>query len=82
MDVYEFQDIRTKIRPRLLRRDKNKDCIKKVPYIDITDENLLVVFYVELGVVNNIDIGFYISNKHLRMWNITRQQLIKEVVMR
>ena len=81
MDVYEFEDIKSKIRPRLLKKDSHCVHIKKVPYIDTTGESILVVFYVELGKVNNIDIGFYISNKHLKMWNVTIQELLDEIVV-
>lgn len=81
MDVYEFEDIRAKIRPRLINKDSCQVQIKKVPYIGTISENLLVVFYVELGKVNNINIGFYITNKHLKMWNVTMQELLDEVVI-
>ena len=81
MDVYEFEDIRASIRPRLIKRDSCQVQIKKVPYIGTVSEKLLVVFYVELGRVNNMDIGFYISNKHLKMWNISMQELLDSVVI-
>lgn len=81
MDVYDFEDIKTKIRPVLLRRDESLRSVKKVPYIDIIQHNLLLVFYVELGKVNNISLGFCVSNKHLQMWNITIDELIEATLL-
>ena len=81
MDVYDFEYIKKKIRPLLLRRDESLRSVKKVPYIDITQHNLVLVFYVELGKVNNINLGFCVSNKHLQTWNISVDELIDATLM-
>ena len=81
MDVYDFQDIKARVRLRLIKADSSMVQIKKVPYMNIEHKNLRLVFYVELGRVQNVDIGFYISNKHLKMWNISIEQLLECVVV-
>ena len=79
MKVYEFEDIKKRIRPRLLKRDQNLRHLKNAPYIDIKRRNLILVFYVDLGIINGINMGFCISNEHIRDWHITIKELIDAV---
>ena len=52
---YEFDDIKTRIKAKLLRRDDNLNIMDVAPFIDAAEDNLLIVFYVDLGYVNNIE---------------------------
>lgn len=74
---YEFDDIKTRIRMKLLKRDVNPNIMKTAPFIDAIDDNLLIAFYVDLGNVNGVNIGFYINNEHLRLWHISKTEVIE-----
>ena len=74
---YEFNDIKTRIKAKLLRRDDNLNIMDVAPFIDAAEDNLLIVFYVDLGYVNKVNIGFYINNEHLRIWRISKNDVIK-----
>lgn len=78
---YEFDDIKTKIRMKLLKRDINLGIMKTAPFIDAIDDNLLIVFYVDLGNVNRVNIGFYINNEHLRLWHISKKDVIENLLV-
>ena len=78
---YEFDDIKTRIRMKLLKRDVNPNIMKTAPFIDAIDDNLLIVFYVDLGNVNGVNIGFYINNEHLRLWHISKKEVIESLLV-
>lgn len=77
---YEFDDIKTRIKMKLLRRDVNLNIMEIAPFIDAVEDNLLIVFYVDLGYVNRVNIGFYISNEHLRVWHISKKDVIEKLL--
>ena len=43
MDVYDFQDIKARVRLRLIKADSSMVQIKKVPYMNIEHKNLRLV---------------------------------------
>lgn len=77
---YEFDDIKTRIRMKLLRRDVNLNIIGIAPFIEVVEDNILIVFYVDLGYVNRVNIGFYINNEHLKVWQLSKKDVIKKLL--
>lgn len=77
---YEFDDIKTRIKTKLLRRDINLNVMGIAPFIEAANDNLLIVFYVDLGVINSVNIGFYINNEHLRLWHISKKDIIDKLL--
>ncbi len=77
---YEFDDIKTRIKIKLLQRDDNLNIMQIAPFIEAIEDNLLIVFYVDLGKINHVNIGFYISNEHLRLWHITKREVIETLL--
>ena len=77
---YEFDDIKTKIRIKLIKRDVNLNIMSIAPFIDAINDNLLIVFYVDLGMVNSVNVGFYINNEHLRLWHISKKDVIENLL--
>ena len=77
---YDFDDIKARIRTKLIKRDDNINIMRIAPFIDAIDDNLLIVFYVDLGQVNHINLGFYINNEHLRLWHISKNDIIDKLL--
>lgn len=77
---YDFDDIKARIRTKLIKRDDNINIMRIAPFIDAVDDNLLIVFYVDLGQINQVNLGFYINNEHLRLWHISKKDIIDKLL--
>ena len=51
---YEFDDIKARIQIRLLKRDVNLNIMNVAPFIDAINDNLLIVFYISITVLEFI----------------------------
>ncbi len=69
----EFESVKSKVAFKLVNFEKNKEMLKSVPYIPYLD--LAIVFYCRI-LSEGIGIGsILITNAHLLLWGITKDQL-------
>lgn len=73
-DFYtDYNNVKSRVACKVINFEKNRELLKKIPYVKYLD--LAVVFYYFL---KNESIGtgtILIYNSHLKMWNITKEEL-------
>lgn len=72
----DFQKIRGKIVYRLLNREANRELLEETPYEEYLD--LAVVYYVLLEVNSYGMASLMIRDEHLKMWDVTREEIACE----
>ena len=78
--ICEYQEIREKVELRLTRKFEDKKLMEQMPCVDFGEMGMLLVFYVRLGVINGVEIGFYINNNHLELWDMSAMELFEDMV--
>ncbi len=78
--IYEYEDIRKNIELRIIRKCSD-ELVNMMPCIEFGALDMLLVFYVRLGVISDVEIGFYINNDHLTLWDMTAMKLFEDMVM-
>lgn len=79
-EIYEYDDIRERVELRLVRNNDNDELMNTMPCVDFGQLNALLVFYVRLGVVNGVELGFYITNDHMKLWDISAMKLFEDMI--
>ncbi len=72
----DYTKIRSRIAYRIIHYEKNKELLKTVPYIRYLD--LAIVFYCLLQVSESGSATILIHTNHLKLWNISTEQLYKQ----
>ncbi len=73
--IKHYQSVQGKIVYRLVNCEANRDLLKEVPYEEYLD--LAVIFYVLLEVNSYGMASMMIRNEHLKMWNVTEEEIFK-----
>lgn len=71
--IKDYERVKGKIVYHLINREANKELLKEVPYKEYLD--LAVVFYVLLEVNANGMASMMIRDEHLKMWNVTEEEI-------
>lgn len=79
-DLYDYASIKKKIMPRVVNLDRNQSLKDHVPHICLHDLGLMVIFYVDLCTMGETKMSYMIQNQMLKMWNITKDEMISEAV--
>ena len=74
-DVSNFESIRNRIVYKLIHAGNNKTLLSSVPHIRYLD--LAIVFYFIVTENNEGQMTALIRREHLKLWNITEEQLIQ-----
>ena len=74
-ELFEFETIRTTIRPRLINYEMNRNLFEKVPCKRVLD--LAVTFYYELMIDGLSHAGAVVRFEDLERWGITEEQLFE-----
>lgn len=72
-EVEEFEEAKKKIVFKVINRKRNAKLLEEVPHMDWMD--LSIVFYVLLDIKKDGTATMLVRNEHLKMWNITEQEL-------
>ena len=70
-----YDEIRSKVVFKVINTEKNAEFLKEVPYIPFLD--LSIVFYVLVGVHETGSATMIISNEHMQLWKITKEELFE-----
>lgn len=79
IDVSQFTDwnqVRHKIRCRLINTENNKDLLYEVPHREFLD--LSIVYYLLVNMPNGTEGTLHICNRHLKLWNTNENMLYLE----
>lgn len=71
--ILNFERCKNRVRPRLINAEWNTELLKNRPHVFV--EDLLVVFYIDLGCDENGSMSILIENSLLEVWNITTTEL-------
>lgn len=69
----DFEQVRGKLRFKLVNYERNKDLLKKVPHTRYLD--LAKVYYVSVDAVNFGSGTILVYDSHMEMWGVTTEQL-------
>ncbi|PWJ47652.1 DUF5688 family protein [Faecalicatena contorta] len=69
----EYDKIQDKIIFKLIHTDKNKKMLECIPFVEVLD--LSIVFYVLLEMDKTGTATIQISNEHLKMWEVSKEEL-------
>lgn len=72
----DYTKIRSHIAYRIIHYEKNKELLKTVPYVRYLD--LAIVFYCLLQISESGSATILIHTNHLKLWNISPEQLYKQ----
>jgi hypothetical protein len=71
----DFEKIKHTFAYKLINYDKNRELLTDVPYVAFLD--LAIVFYCDVEMEDFGHATILIHNTHLKLWKITKEQLIK-----
>lgn len=74
----KYENIRERVVFRLIHTEKNKKLLECIPFMEILD--LSIVFYVLLEQDRNGTASIQISNEHLKMWGVQKEELYRAAV--
>lgn len=69
----EYNKIQDKIIFKLIHTDKNKKMLECIPFVEVLD--LSLVFYVLLEMDKTGTATIQISNEHLKMWEVSKEEV-------
>lgn len=75
-NLKDYEKMKEKIVFRLINQDRNQELLKKVPHLSFMD--LDIVFYVLFSAEKYSAISMLITNEHLKLWNITKEDVINK----
>ena len=78
IDISFFSDtekVRDKIKMKLVNYERNKELLKKVPYVEFLD--LAILFYVEVETRADELATILINNNHMKFWEFTIEDMFK-----
>ena len=76
MDISFFADweqVKSRIVPRLINREWNRELLDEVPHVDVLD--LSICFYAIVDMDKNGMGAILVRNEHLDFWNVSEQEL-------
>lgn len=73
-----YKEMEKKVLYKVVSYEKNKELLLQVPYISIMD--LAIVFYCFVPQKELENATILIYNNHLKMWNITKEQLYRDAI--
>lgn len=74
--IQSFDDIKRFIVYKVINRDRNEELLKHVPFREVVD--LAIVCYVLLRLNNGHTATLLIRDEHLKLWNVTKEEVFKE----
>ncbi len=74
----EYDFVKEKVIFRLVHSGKNKEVLKEVPCVEILDLSLIFCILVDADECGTA--VMQITNSHLQMWGIEKEELIKDAV--
>ncbi len=74
-ELLDFTNLRDKVAFKLIQREKNKELLKDVPYIEFLD--LAVVFYLILDEHKGGQMTALIHNSHMEPWGVEKEELYR-----
>lgn len=77
---YEYESVKDTLRIKLINYEKNEAFLKEVPYIRFLDLAVICYSRIASGVLEDGTIT--VCQKHLDMWQITKEQLFVDAVIR
>lgn len=72
----QYESMKDKVVYKLISYEKNKELLLQIPYIPFLD--MAIVFYCHVPKHEMGGATILIYNNHLKMWNITREQLYED----
>ena len=75
-DIMDCEKMSERFAYKLVNYEKNKELLKDVPFIKFLD--LAIIFYCVIDTDKLGPATILIHNSHLKLWNITREELIKK----
>lgn len=69
----DFESVKPRVIYKLVNKDRNKDLLKDVPYVDYLD--LAIVFLCLFEQKENETATILLHNSHLKLWNVTVDDL-------
>ena len=72
----DYENVRKGLSYKLISMDRNKHLLKEIPHVPFLD--LAIVFYYAFDKDGMIDGSILIKNKHMEMWGVTTEQLMKD----
>lgn len=69
----EYDKIQDKIIFKLIHTDKNKKMLECIPFVEVLD--LSIVFYVLLEMDKTGTATIQISNEHLKIWEVSKEEV-------
>lgn len=73
--LLNFNNLEDKVAFKLIQREKNKELLKDVPYIEFLD--LAVVFYLILDEHKGGQMTALIHNSHMEPWGVEKEELYR-----
>ena len=70
---FEWDEMKKDVFPRLINRDKNKELLEKIPYIEFMD--LAVVYFYSIHISEDVQGTVVLTKEHLKLLGITKEQL-------
>ncbi len=74
-ELLDFNNLKDKVAFKLIQREKNKELLKDVPYIEFLD--LAVVFYLILDEHKGGQMTALIHNSHMEPWRVEKEELYR-----
>ena len=78
--IHKYDDIRERVELRLVKGFEDKGIMEQIPCVEFNGMGMILVFYVGVGMVNGVEMGFYITNEHLELWDMTAMDLFEDMV--
>lgn len=75
-EILSYEKIKEKIVCKLINMDNNKELLKRIPYKEYFD--LAIVFYVLLENTAYGTATLLITEEHLKMWNVSREDVYQK----
>ena len=70
---FEWELMKENVFPRLINRDKNKELLEKIPYIEFMD--LAVVYFYSIHISEDVQGTVILTKEHQKLLGITKEQL-------
>lgn len=75
---FEWDKMKQSIFLRLINRDKNKELLKKVPYMEFMD--LAVVYFYSIDIADDVQGTVILTKEHQKLLGITKEELHQKAV--
>lgn len=76
---YQYDSVKDTLRIKLINYEKNQKFLEKVPHMRLLDFAVVCYSVLNSEMMQNLNIAIY--NQHLKMWSVTKEQLLADAVM-